>query len=48
MMEFKKQYYLKKNIYIYIYNVYIYTDTRQGNTTTIEAPFLGSGCGRVV
>ena len=22
--------------------------TRQGNTTIIEAPFLGSGCGRVV
>ena len=22
--------------------------TRQGNTTTIEAPFLGSGCSRVV
>ena len=22
--------------------------TRQGNTTTIEAPFLWSGCGRVV
>jgi len=22
--------------------------TRQGNTTTIEAPFVSSGCGRVV
>ena len=22
--------------------------TRKGNTTIIEAPFLGSGCGRVV
>ena len=40
---FLENYYFikKKNIYIYIY-------TRKGNTTIIEAPFLGSGCGRVV
>jgi hypothetical protein len=33
-------------IWVYIY-IYICL-TRQGNTTTIEAPFLGSGCSRVV
>jgi hypothetical protein len=32
----------KANTYIYI------CLTRKGNTTIIEAPFLGSGCGRVV
>ena len=28
------------------YNIYCLT--RKGNTTIIEAPFLGSGCGQVV
>jgi hypothetical protein len=29
-------------------DVFIYIYTRQGNTSIIEAPFLWSGCGRVV
>ena len=39
------------HLHTLIHMSYVYPQiflTRQGNTTTIEAPFLGSGCGRVV
>jgi hypothetical protein len=48
-IQFVAKYFLQINDVFKIYDTYInILKTHIYNTTIIEAPFLGSGCGRVV